>query len=144
MTRSVVLVAGPPCAGKTTLVERLRRPTDLVADFDAVARALGSAGKWMHTAAIGDAAEREMERLVDVAAAISAGSAWVIRCVPDPDDRAALAQRLQADRVLVLKPPMTVLFGRATARPAPTETKRAIWRWLDRYSPYPGDELVRE
>jgi predicted kinase len=143
MPRSVTLVTGPPCAGKTTLVARLRRPGDQVADFDDVAVRLGSPGKWMHSHAVGDAAEREMLRIIAAAAAMESGTAWIIRCVPEARDRADLAFRLKASRVLVLKPALVLLLERAKSRPMADDTRRAVWRWMDRYEPAPCDELVR-
>jgi predicted kinase len=142
VARLVTLVTGPPCSGKTTFVDQRRRAGDLVADFDAVARDLGSPGKWMQSPRVGDAAEREMARLIDVASAMADGRAWIIRCAPDPGQRLGLARRLCADRVVVLKPPLGVLQERAEARPLPEETRRAIWRWFDRYGPAAGDDLI--
>jgi predicted kinase len=141
--RRVVLVCGPPCSGKSTLVNARCSPTDLVADFDAVARALGSPGKWMHPHAVGDAAEREMDRLVDQVAGMDSGAAWIIRCAPESELRAALAARLRADRVVVLLPPLGVLMARARQRPLAEQTRRAVLRWMDRYTPWSGDELMR-
>lgn len=143
MTRRVALVCGPPCAGKSTLVSRLCDPADAVADFDAVARSLGSPGKWMHPHAVGDAAEREMDRLTADIAAMTSGGAWVIRCAPEAEMREALADRLRADRVILLRPPLGVLMSRARQRPLADQTRRAILRWMDRYTPWSGDELVR-
>lgn len=143
LLRRVVLVAGPPCAGKSTYVASRRGPGDLVADFDEVARRLGSPGKWMHSRSVGDAAEREMQSLIDRVADIELGVAWVVRCVPDPFERCGLAERLRAEAVVLL-PSVATLTVRARERPAPAETIRSIWRWLDRYAPAPGDELLRE
>ncbi len=141
--RRVALVCGPPCAGKSTLVSARRCSADLVADFDAVAQQFGSPGKWMHPHAVGDAAEREMDRLITQVAGMESGTAWVIRCAPEPDLRAALAERLNADRVVVLLPPLGVLMARARQRPLAEQTRRAVLRWMDRYAPWSGDELVR-
>lgn len=140
--RLVVVVAGPPCAGKSTLVDRLKWPGDLVADFDVVASGLGSAGKWSHSTSVATAAERRMEALVDEAVGLDAGRAWVIRCAPDGCIRGSLAERLRAHRVLVLKPPLGTLLARARLRPRHDETVRAILRWFDRYTPSDRDELV--
>lgn len=141
--RRVVLVCGPPCSGKSTLVARVRAAGDVVADFDEVARGLGSSGKWMHSHAIGDAAERAMEHLVDDVAGMESGRAWVIRCAPEAETREALATRLRANQVIVLLPPLGVLMNRARQRPLAVETRRAVLRWMDRYTPRDGDELVR-
>jgi len=115
-----------------------------VADFDEVAQAIaGGHTKWAHSRAVGDAAERAMLDLVDQVAALDAGTAWVIRCCPDPWARAWLAHAIGATRVVVLLPPLGVLMERARERPLAGETTRAIWRWRDAYAPAECDELVR-
>jgi len=142
--RLVVVVAGPPCAGKTTLVDRLRRPGDLVVDHDRIAQALGSDRAWHHDEEIRREAEWHVHRLFRAVAAMNAGRAWVVRTVPVAADRVALARRLRADRVLVLLPPVEVLMARAERRPRPWVTKRTIRQWLARYRPAPVDELVTD
>ena len=142
-SRCVILVCGPPCAGKSTLVERWRRAGDLVVDFDAIASSLGSPGKWAHSRAVGDAAEREVQARFDEVGVLDSGRAWLVRCVPDAGERLALARRVRADRVVVLLPVLGVLLDRAAGRPAPAETRRAIMRWRDAYAPAGCDELVR-
>lgn len=42
----VTFVFGPPCSGKTTMVNEARRPTDLVFDLDAVAEAMGAPSRY--------------------------------------------------------------------------------------------------
>jgi len=141
--RRVTLVSGPPCAGKSTFVEQRRSVGDLVVDFDAEASTLGSGGKWKHTAAVGDATERRIQDLIETVAAMVDGTAWVIRCAPEAEAREALAARVRADRVIVLRPALGVLLERAARRPLVRETRRAIMRWLDRFTSTPRDELVR-
>ena len=68
--RRVILVAGPPCSGKTTYVTQRAKPGDLVLDQDA----------------IGAAAMRQGLAKV---AAMTDGTAWVIRCSPGPTQRQA-------------------------------------------------------
>lgn len=140
--RQVVLVCGPPCAGKSTWVAQRIEPDDIVVDFDILARRLGSDRKWCHRRSVADAAERWAQDLMDRVALLSGGRAWVIRTAPEPWRRVELARRLKADRVLVLKPPLSLLVTRALSRPVPRETTKAILRWLDRYGPSPVDELV--
>lgn len=141
--RRVVLVVGPPTAGKSTLVGRLARKGDVVADFDAIARSLGStAAGWDHPYPIRRQAEARMQELFDQIAGMESGRAWVVRSVPEATRREALAERLRADRVVLLKPPTDVLMRRALERPDSQGTRREIRRWLARYTPSRRDELA--
>ena len=38
----LTVVVGPPCAGKSTYIRRMARSGDVLIDYDALARALGS------------------------------------------------------------------------------------------------------
>lgn len=111
MTRRVILVAGPPCAGKTTHVRQHAVPGDLVLDQDR----------------IGTAA---MNRGLAHIAAMTHGTAWVIRCAPGPRRRAELARRIRATDVLLLRPDRGELMARANQRPHPRQHVSAILSWL--------------
>lgn len=124
--RTVTLVTGPPCAGKTTWARAHAQPGDLVADRDAID----------HTP------ERTMHRLMAEVAASTAGTSWVIRSVPRRADREHLARQLRADRVVLLLPSTDVLLDRAKRRPDPTRHLSAVRTWLARYEPSPGDEVL--
>jgi predicted kinase len=122
--RHVVLVTGPPCAGKTSYVRQHAQPGDLVLDRDALR------------------GERQMRDGLHRVAEMRDGQAWVIRCLPDPAERAALAREIHADEVLVLLPPREQLSIRARARPYAAGEFAAIDRWLRRYRPLPQDEPI--
>lgn len=140
--RRVILVTGPPCSGKNTYVAKHRAPTDTVVDFDATARRLGSQRRWHHSKPIIRRANQAINDAYLYIAAATTGTYWVIRCVPEGPRRAALAQHLRADHVLVLLPGEAVLYERAQARPSPERTTAGIRRWLARYTPAPCDERV--
>jgi hypothetical protein len=125
--RTVTLVTGPPCAGKTTWVRAHAGPDDLALDRDAIDHP--------HP-------EREFRRLADRIAHSTAGTAWVIRSVPRRADREALATRLRADRVVLLLPDLDTLLDRAKHRPNPTREISAVRAWLSRYEPSPLDEVL--
>lgn len=125
--RQVVLVTGPPCAGKTTWVRAHAGPDDLVLDRDAITHP--------HP-------EREFRRSVDRIVRSTIGAAWVVRSVPRRADREALAARLRADRVVLLLPDLDALLDRAKHRPNPTREISAVRTWLSRYEPSPGDEVL--
>lgn len=110
--RDIVLVAGPPCAGKTTYVEANAQPGDLVLDRDT----LGAT-----------AYRRALDGLPH-----HHGRAWVIRSAPGPAYRAHVAATIGATRTELLLPPTHELLTRADSRPDPQRVRGAIRDWLRR------------
>ncbi|SCL32029.1 hypothetical protein GA0070616_4376 [Micromonospora nigra] len=113
MTRTVVLVTGPPCAGKSTYVAQRAQPGDLILDQDQLG-------------------PRTMGRRLRTVATMTTGTAWVIRCQPDPRQRARLANRIRATHHVHLHPGPQTLLARARTRPHPERHLAAIRDWLDR------------
>lgn len=101
----VVIVAGPPGAGKTTFVGELRGAGDIVIDLDALVAALTLAPWYaektpgVHHVAL-DVRDFLLQRIRQPS---EIPTAWVITSEADADKRAALADQLQARRVLVLE-----------------------------------------
>lgn len=127
---TVYLVAGPPCAGKSHHVAEHAGPADLVVDWDAIARALGSPRQHLHSpklrAAIAAEYDRQLAQVAD-----HAGDAWVIRCLGDPVEREQWRRRFDAELVLLV-PDLPTLLVRAARRENPRHTERTIRRWLSR------------
>lgn len=130
--RTVTLVCGPPCSGKTTYVAQHAQPGDTVVDFDHIAVELGSDVDWMHDPDIAHDAELEtLARIDDIAADQSPTlTAWIIRSAADHDARAHLAAHLDA-HVVVLDPGQDECLRRAARDARPSGTRRAIntWYW---------------
>lgn len=105
----VVLVAGPPCAGKSTYAYQQAGPGDVVLDQDE----LGPA---------------EMLRQLGQLGRVE-GTAWVIRCAPGPTRRRELAELLGAE-VVLLMPSLHTLMSRARERTEARRHVRAIQKWL--------------
>ncbi|WP_052684692.1 hypothetical protein [Lentzea aerocolonigenes] len=139
--RDVVIVTGPPCAGKSTFVAARAAPGDLVLDFDRLAVELGSPHPYDHPPAIRTAARTEIERRLSAA---ESGRVWVIRSAPHLNDRAALATRLGASRVVVLAVPAEIAKHRAHADARPAWTAHAIDRWWSAYRPSSTDTRPEE
>lgn len=140
----IVLVTGPPCAGKTTYVQAHAHDGDVVLDLDQIARDLGSTRYWHHDPATMARANQVMRREIMRLAARRRGRAWIIRCVPDGRARTGLARLVRADVVVVLVPPGRVLVRRARERPEPLATIRAINAWNDRYTEGPMDTVISD
>lgn len=109
----VVLVSGPPCAGKTSHVAQHAQPGDVVLDQDALGPARFA---------------EELEALPGR----SCARAWVIRCCPGPRARDAYALRIGATRRVHLRPPEHVLMIRASARTHPSTHRAAVREWIKR------------
>jgi adenylate kinase family enzyme len=109
--RRVVLVTGPPCAGKSTYARDHAAPGDLILDQDE----LGPAG---------------MRDGIEQVKRMTGGTAWVIRCCPGQARRQQLAAQLGAE-VVHLCPPEHVLLARARQRRGVPGQVRAVKRWLE-------------
>lgn len=140
--RQVTLITGPPCAGKTTYARAHARDGDLILDLDDIARELGSTRYWQHDPATTAQANKIMRSRIASLAGGRTIHAWVIRCTPSGQSRAALARLIRADPVLVILPPPDVLVARALARPDRTLTINAINAWWSAYTPSPTDTMI--
>ena len=125
---SIILVCGPPCAGKTTHALQYA-DTHLIVDHDLIAQGLGSTRTHNHLPHLWRKAERVMAGYHDAIEDGQIEDAVVVRCLPERDRREALAARLGADIVL-LNPPRDVLVKRAQQRDDPAQTVAAIDQWL--------------
>jgi len=112
VSREVILVCGPPCAGKTTYVEQHARLGDRILDADQLG-------------------EHVMQQALAEVAAMIEGRAWVIRCSPGGSSRTALKAQLNATRVVLLQPPTRELYARTRRRPKPGAAWMAVRKWLD-------------
>lgn len=142
MTRHVTVVCGPPCSGKSTHVARHAGPDDTIACHDTEARRAGSPRTHDHLDGHRIAGEQAFQRLVRRIAASHTGTAWVLRCAPVATKRQELAERLRADQVLVLMPPMAAVLRRAELEQRSRRTFGLIRGWYDMYEPAPCDTLL--
>lgn len=128
----ITIVCGAPCSGKSTYVEQHAGPDDLVVDHDALAQELGSARTHNHHAMYARAAERWVEDILDDLP--TDRDVWIIRSLPSAEYRAELADRIQADRIVVVITDLDDLHQRAQARPNPAATIRVIDWWMSNYT----------
>jgi len=139
--RYVVLVCGPPCAGKSTWVAHHAQPGDLILDHDYLAQQAGSPHTHAHSKHHHDLAAARFDELCEQVHRSDTGRAYVIRCAANPNDRRQLAERIRADRVVVLIPPFGVTLRRASGH-RPKQAIDAIYRWYRLYQPTDLDETV--
>lgn len=142
---SLTLVAGPPCAGKNTYIREHALASDLVVDYDAIARALQPAGAdahqhvESHRPMVCEARDAILDRLVlgnhDVR------RVWVINAAAKRSFREQYRRRYGASVVVVWAPEEVCL------RRAMGERPQAWWghvrSWFDGYEPDARDEVVR-
>lgn len=135
----IVVLAGPPCSGKTTLAHTLAQPDDHVLDYDEIARAMGSPARWIHPEPYLTEAEHEMQvRIAGLHTWSTDSTAWVIRSAPRAFQRLQLAHAWDAE-VYVLLPAEAECRRRAAEDGRPSGTGRRIGEWYHRYRPWVGD-----
>jgi len=141
--RQVILVTGPPCAGKSHYVRTHAKPDDTILCIDTLAQRLGSPVAHNHTGSMYGNAEKQYWDLANRIARHPTVNAWIIRCAPEPEERQYLVRGLRASRCVVVLPPMQVAVQRAIRRDSdPAVTVAAIRSWYRRYRRAPFDEIV--
>lgn len=141
MTRParVVLIAGPPCAGKTTLAHQLSQPGDLIVDFDDTARELGSPAQWLHPEPYRSQAEAQLRTTLAQLPGPDAGTAYVIRSASTARARAIQARAIQARECILIVPTRDECHRRADTDQRPAGTHQQIDHWYDTHTPWTGD-----
>jgi hypothetical protein len=122
--RRIMLVTGPPAAGKTTYAQSRAQPGDTILDQDEIGAARMRAALSQITA--------------------TAGTTWVIRCAPGPTARRHLADQLGAE-IVHLVDDERVITRRAVERAKaqgkpPRAAAAAVAKWyaIERADHQPG------
>lgn len=119
------IIIGPPCAGKSTYVREHAAEGDIRIDFDALASALGSASRHLHSGAVAECAFRARDEAIRYCCAnADALEAWIIHTSPRDWQRAeyekAGAEFVEMDADL------DTCLARMESDGRPPETERII------------------
>lgn len=132
----LLVVTGPPCAGKSSHVDEHRAPGDLVVDLDRIAGALGHEGDhldWADPSGVHQLVARIARAAVVKALLTGAlhvpAAAWVIETSPQRWQLAAYRRR--GAEFIHLDPGREVCHERATADSRPKSTHAEIDAWYD-------------
>jgi 5-methylcytosine-specific restriction protein A len=145
----LLVVCGPPGAGKSLLVQRHARPEDLVIELDAIKAELSGMPLYQadHAEWMQRAMRERNRRLLSLCEAPTCPRAWLTTSAPAAADRRWWRDTAGARTLLVLASP-DVCRARVradTSRPPARTAERlkAIDEWFARYTADPyGDELV--
>lgn len=125
----IVVVSGPPCAGKSTYVQQNAAPEDIVVDFDAIAQAIGSPVSHDHSPYHVEVARRARRRIIDSTLGSEPAdlTVWIVDTAPSVY---ALNQYVRAAaHFRVVDPGVDVCLSRALADGRPEWTITEIHRW---------------
>lgn len=128
---SITLIAGPPGAGKTTWAKSQAKPDDLIIDLDIIRQSTPNE-------ATAKAVRNELEKN----APSFPGDVFIVRTLADPVERSERAQRLKADRTVILATPVEEATRRATERDGNSDKSEPIKRWWKNYQPLDGEEVI--
>lgn len=133
------IVWGSPASGKSRYVEEHRGPLDLVVDLDTLRAAIspGTAKGSDHLLGVAIAMR---DLLYDRIARrqVECRIAWVIACLPEREERRALAARLGTDQLILMDTSREECERRAMAddeRPDKRRQMAIIAEWWARYQP---------
>jgi HK97 family phage portal protein len=147
----VVVVAGPPAAGKSTWVESERKTGDIVVDWDSLRASLLSGprrgGDLDCLDIIAGARDGACDAIRDgLAAGVKHPRCFIIRGLPNGEDRAKFAADFGAKQMLLLCDESTSV-ERIQADDGRKEYEAeqidAVKRWHSRFTSHAGDIVVR-
>lgn len=129
----VVLVCGPPAAGKTRYVQERARPGDVVVDLDRSLEAVGGRA-WERDAAKVKAAFQLRDEALRSLCGKASGTAWVIVMAPSRAERLAWCGALGArSSVVVLDVAAETCKARIEADPGRRHARDAMRAAVDRW-----------
>lgn len=147
----LLVVAGPPGAGKSLLVSRYLEPGDLLVDLDVIKSELSGLPLYHaeHADWMKPAMQERNRRLLSLCDAPACKRAWLVTTAPTAADRRFWREQAGARTLLVVASPETcrarVLADERRPHHRKAEHLQAIDAWFARYTvdAY-GDELVAD
>jgi hypothetical protein len=131
--RSITLLWGPPCAGKSTLVGELAERGDVILDRDAIHAALSGLATHDHDLNVTKFVEAVWSEVLRGLHADTAARAWVIATVPTRAQRAELAATCTSTRLVYAD--RETCHQRANDAGRPDSWHGYIDRWHDTFEP---------
>jgi 5-methylcytosine-specific restriction protein A len=132
----VVLVCGPPAAGKSTYVQAHARKDDTVIDFDAIRRIVGGV-KWDQDEGVNKRTFAYRRKMLKGLASKRWGTAWLIVMAPTKAERKAWDKALGGVREVIINPGKEVCLAQMAGDPDREATRdlqvEAIERWFDAF-----------
>ncbi|MEU1152631.1 HK97 family phage prohead protease [Streptomyces sp. NPDC005918] len=135
---SIMVVVGPPCAGKSTYIAEHKTAGDVVVDFDALAAALGSTIPHDAPAGVRDVALAARKAAIAKVMAGVDADAWIIHTSPPPG--AMSEYEAVGVELVLLDPGIDVCLSRADEDKRPDGTAAAIEQWYETPPPAAGEK----
>ena len=123
----ITVVVGPPCAGKSTFVQKAKKPNDVVVDADLLAQALGSEVAHDATGDVRDLMFSLRRVAISIVLDGIKSPAWIIHT--NPDTRLIRGYHEAGATFKLLDPGIEECLARAEAQGRPAGTDEAIRAW---------------
>jgi predicted kinase len=140
----LVIVCGPPAAGKSTYVASRRQPGDIVIDLDLIVMELGGDSRTTDRA-IRKRALMERNNRLRLLHTRESGRAWFITTAPSGSTRRQWSRLLKPECVLLMPTPADECLRRVGMDPersaSRAEQTRIIEYWWAEFSPWIGDTI---
>jgi predicted kinase len=123
----ITVVVGPPCAGKSTFVQKAKKPNDVVVDADLLAQALGSEVAHDATGDVRDLMFSLRRVAISIILDGIKSPAWIIHT--NPYTRLIEQYRAAGATFKLIDPGIEECLARAEAQGRPAGTDEAIRAW---------------
>jgi hypothetical protein len=146
----LIMVCGPPAAGKSTYVKRHSSPGDMVIDLDQiVAEHIGAEHVRSPDPMVRDRAlliRNDMLRSLSSASPVSGRTAWFITTAASPASRRRWEEVLGVKRTIIVDTPLRICIDRIRADPSRSavarDQERVARDWWGTYHPRTSDVTI--